>query len=439
MKETIFRKMKLAVSVLVVAIAVLVFTPVTSHAAGTTEKEVVVKKLEGNSIYKSASTGGSAFGDNFGTTLEDEKDLKYKVYFSDGTSSTLTPSNCNALKQISNLRKKGQKFDRILVCDCNNIKKLIGIVYALDDGETIKFTMLNKDGSYYKGFSGFKKDINTFYDSTRKGVISPTNYKTTVKNGVAIETADIDSRLSYSFKNPYTEYLMDIIDKPTGKKILTSVVCSIKGGKGEKYYFSKEDKNGNFLGLYEVSYKDKTPQLKKASLKFQSSSIIKTYGSAAFTNKLTKATNGALTYQSSNRSVAVVDKNGKVTIKGVGTAKITVSAKQTSKYKSSKITYTLKVNPKKTRITQLTAKSKGFTVKYSKQSSQTTGYQVQHATNKDFKNAVLTTIRSNKTTSTTVRNLASKRRCYVRVRTYRKVDGKNYYSAWSDSKTITTK
>ena len=54
----------------------------------------------------------------------------------------------------------------------------------------------------------------------------------------------------------------------------------------------------------------------------------------------------ALTYTSSNKKVAAVDKNVKVTIKGAGKAVITVKAAATSEYKAATKKVTIKVSAK---------------------------------------------------------------------------------------------
>ena len=102
------------------------------------------------------------------------------------------------------------------------------------------------------------------------------------------------------------------------------------------------------------------------------------------------------------------------------------------------------IKPKATRISSLKAGSKKFTVKWNKQATQTTGYQVQVATNKKFKkNKKTVTIKKQKTTKTTVKKLKAKKKYYVRVRTYKtvKINGKSIriYSGWSKAKTVTTK
>lgn len=66
-----------------------------------------------------------------------------------------------------------------------------------------------------------------------------------------------------------------------------------------------------------------------------SSAYRKTYGDAAFTIAGKTNGDGKLVYKSSKTSVATVDGNGKVTIKGVGETKITVSAAATDTYKEA--------------------------------------------------------------------------------------------------------
>ena len=99
-----------------------------------------------------------------------------------------------------------------------------------------------------------------------------------------------------------------------------------------------------------------------------------------------------------------------------------------------------KLKPSATTISKVTAKSKGFTVKWKKQTKNTTGYQIQYSTDKNFKkNNKTVTVSKNSTTSKTISKLKAKKKYYVRVRTYKTVSGKKYYSSWSKSKTVTTK
>lgn len=75
-----------------------------------------------------------------------------------------------------------------------------------------------------------------------------------------------------------------------------------------------------------------------------------------------------------------------------------------------------------------------------KKNLRSNGYQIQYATKKNFKSGLKnTTVKKNKTTSTTLKKLKKKKTYYVRVRTYKIVSGKNYYSKWSNVKKVKIK
>ncbi|MGN0527987.1 MAG: fibronectin type III domain-containing protein, partial [Eubacterium sp.] len=97
------------------------------------------------------------------------------------------------------------------------------------------------------------------------------------------------------------------------------------------------------------------------------------------------------------------------------------------------------IKPKATSISSVSAGSKKFTVKWKKQSTQVTGYQIQYSTSSKFTSPKYVTVSSNKTTSKTISKLKSKKKYYVRVRTYKTVSGTKYYSSWSKAKSVTTK
>ena len=164
----------------------------------------------------------------------------------------------------------------------------------------------------------------------------------------------------------------------------------------------------------------------------------------------------SLTYNGKVRTPKVIvnDRTGKTLVKNtdytvsyakgrkyVGKYAVKITFK--GKYSGTKTLY-FTIKPKATSISSLKAGSKKFTVKWKKQATQTTGYQVQVATNKKFKkNKKTVTIKKQKTTKTTVKKLKAKKKYYVRVCTYKtvKINGKSIriYSGWSKTKTVTTK
>lgn len=109
----------------------------------------------------------------------------------------------------------------------------------------------------------------------------------------------------------------------------------------------------------------------------------------------------------------------------------------TTKPSTTKNTKTVK--PKKTSIKKLSKGKKKFTVTWAKVSG-VKGYQIQYSTDKKFKkNNKSVTVTKQKTTKATVKKLKSKKKYYVRVRTYKTVNGKKIYSSWSKVKSVKTK
>lgn len=122
--------------------------------------------------------------------------------------------------------------------------------------------------------------------------------------------------------------------------------------------------------------------------------------------------------------------------KNVGKYKVTVKFK--TRYTGSLSKY-FTIKPKSTSITSVSAGKKKFTVKWSKRTAQTSGYQVQYSTSSKFKSPKTKTVSGYGKTSKTITDLKSKKKYYVRVRTYKTVNGTKYYSSWSKYKNITTK
>ena len=163
----------------------------------------------------------------------------------------------------------------------------------------------------------------------------------------------------------------------------------------------------------------------------------------------------SLTYNGKVRTpkVIVKDRTGKTLVKNtdytvsyakgrkyVGKYAVKITFK--GKYSGTKTLY-FTIKPKATRISSLKAGSKKFTVKWKKQATQTTGYQVQYSASSKFSKAKTVTVGKNRTVSKKISKLSGKKKYYVRVRTYKtvKINGKSIriYSGWSKAKTVTTK
>ena len=92
-----------------------------------------------------------------------------------------------------------------------------------------------------------------------------------------------------------------------------------------------------------------------------------------------------------------------------------------------------------TTITSVKTKSEAFTIKWKKKTN-IAGYQIQYSTNSKFKKGNKTIkIKKAKTVSKKITGLKPSKKYYVRIRTYKIVNKKTYYSSWSKRKNVTTK
>lgn len=181
----------------------------------------------------------------------------------------------------------------------------------------------------------------------------------------------------------------------------------------------------------------------------------KTVKSTIYRPKTIKLKKTKFVYDGKKKKPEVVIKNTKgkeisskyynVTFTGnkkVGKAAAKISFK--TRY-SGAVTRNFVIIPKGTSLSKLKAGSKSFTAKWKKQTSQTTGYQLQYATNSKFtKDKKTVTIKSAKTASKKIKKLKAGKKYYVRVRTYKvRIYKKNkkvlFPSAWSKSLTVKTK
>lgn len=173
---------------------------------------------------------------------------------------------------------------------------------------------------------------------------------------------------------------------------------------------------------------------------------VKTYYSASFVEETDFFFDpGPLGDNAAYRSVSVIVKgtkqeevkDSKPATKPSEPATTPSTTQPTTKPSTTKNTKTVK--PKKTSIKKLSKGKKKFTVTWAKVSG-VKGYQIQYSSNKKFKkNNKSVTVTKQKTTKATVKKLKSKKKYYVRVRTYKTVNGKKIYSSWSKAKSVKTK
>ena len=117
----------------------------------------------------------------------------------------------------------------------------------------------------------------------------------------------------------------------------------------------------------------------------------------------------------------------------------TVIVKGKGRYGKYSGTAAFKINLKKTKLSSAkSTKKKTFTTTW-KKTGGNSGWQVQYSTNKKFRSGVRTVNLKSRNTKLTVRKLRSRKTYYIRVRGYKKVNGKMMYSGWSNVKKVKVK
>ena len=175
-------------------------------------------------------------------------------------------------------------------------------------------------------------------------------------------------------------------------------------------------------GTTELTSKNTTVKLSKTSFSFDGKAKKPTVKVLDTKGRTLKKSNYTVTYSNN-----------------VKVGKATATIKFKGKY-SGTIKKTFTIKPAKTTITGTSRKSDSVTLTWKKQKKEASGYQIQYATDRKFtKNAKTVTSKGIKKSSKKISGLSKKTTYYFRIRTYKTVNGKKYYSGWSKIETVKTK
>ncbi len=283
----------------------------------------------------------------------------------------------------------GAVYDLSLTLTCNDKTKESEVRVVVPYHTYTRLQRLDSAALYAVNFANIKGENKSAADVTR--------------NLDLINTADTDDYSYYSICSSWVSDHPEIIDAKTGK----------------------------------VTRPEKDTMVKLT---------VKTYYSASFVEETDFFFDpGPLGDNAAYRSVRVMVKgtkqdevkDSKPATKPSEPATTSSTTQPTTKPSTTKNTETVK--PKKTSIKKLSKGKKKFTVTWAKVSG-VKGYQIQYSSNKKFKkNNKSVTVTKQKKTKATVKKLKSKKKYYVRVRTYKTVNGKKIYSSWSKVKSVKTK
>ncbi|MBR1663654.1 MAG: hypothetical protein IJ696_04925 [Ruminococcus sp.] len=294
------------------------------------------------------------------------------------------------------------------------------------------------------------------------------------ENGSIIDQSPVpipEPKLDPDDKEPVTPPEYSTANPPTGgggyenisndlsKATVTGIKNKVYTGKAQTQNFTVKSGSYTLKKDYEysVTYKNNT--------KVGTASVIiegKGYFAGQKITKTFKITGKSLTKASvsgvSNKvytgkaikPAPVVKLGGKTLKKGtdytvsyknntkVGKATVTIKGKGAY---TGTITKTFKINPKKTTIKKATSpKTRQLKVSYGKVKG-VTGYQVKYSTSKKFtkKTTKTVTVKGAGKTSKTIKKLKKGKTYYVKVRSYKVVNGVKYYGAYSAVKKVKVK
>ena len=207
-------------------------------------------------------------------------------------------------------------------------------------------------------------------------------------------------------------------------------------------YDSKTRKELAGSSSYTIIKKEekKETQVQKTQTITAASSVKKAVNSKVFSLKASTNGNGALSYTSSNPKVASVSRSGNVTVKSIGTAKITIKAAATSTYKAATKTVSVTVTPKKASLVKVSAAGAKKVKLTWKKDKTVSGYRIAYSYSKNFKSSVKTVmVKKNTKIAATLTKLKKGNTLYVKVRAYKTVGGKRIYGSYSTPKKVKIK
>ena len=175
---------------------------------------------------------------------------------------------------------------------------------------------------------------------------------------------------------------------------------------------------GNYSGTRSIEY---FIDDNKATISAENLNVILGSKNKKLNVKATGDYNG-LSYKSSNSKAVSVSADGKITAKKVGTVIITITAGATDRHDAVTKKITVKVIPRRTQITSISKAGKGKLKLVWKTVSGVDGYVIYRD---GFK---IKTIKGSSISSYTNSSLRNGTRYDYEIRTYKKVNGKVYYS-----------
>ncbi len=392
--------------------------------------------------YDSVEYTGSAFTPETTVKLKNRtltKDVDYKISYTDNTNAGIAKVIISGMNEING------KVEKTFVIRPVNLS---GAILSL----TGEFTFNRKEHSPQpvvkiadKTLTKDKDYILRYQNNINAGSA------TVIAEGIGNYTGNQSASFTIAPTGLKDEDIMVPDQIYTGDDLTPSATITSDGAvltEGKDYTASY--KNNRYAGIATVTITGQGNYSGTITRKFSIAKATKTITAESFemdTNLKKKQTlsikattiGGKMSYSSDKKEVQV-SKNGKIMIgKGfIGKAVISIVSDATENCEKCVKKITVTVKPLSVKLKKVKQSSKGkITVSWKKSDKKNaSGYQIQYADNDAFKKARNVKVKGVGKTSKTVGKLLKGKTYYVRIRTWKKVGGKTFYSDWSKEKTV---
>lgn len=381
-----------------------------------------------------------------------------------------TPQTVANSYEVHKFAQAGGDVSEYLTALESNLKANNGKIMARQQGETVDsenlvyyavaidiLTILGKDVTNFGGYN-IKQAFETFAQ-TNKNVSNPYFYRCIVEACKAIGSdklaRDLIDQMSKSYKvgsgldnwgyscdntsvyvatvAPYKAYYQ------TNYNDALKLIASYKKNKGYCYQTTFEE-NANSTAMALMAYSaagdfDKAYEAYQLLKNFESDKNNGVFMAADW--KTGAMTENQLATADALRALSYFDNACEQKIKDLSNSDSTKPTQPapTTKPETAKPQST---TPAKTKVQKISTGKKSITAQWKKVAG-VSAYQVQIATNKKFSKNKKTFKVSKKSTKVKIKKLKAKKVYYLRVRSYKKVNGKKVYSKWSTVRKVKTK
>lgn len=337
-------------------------------------------------------------------------DMSYMFRTCNFTSLDISSFNTSKVENMVGMFEDCDKLESLNLSNFNveNIEDMTDLFYGCENLKTVDLT----------GFktSNVKVMAGMFAQCAKLKMLNLTNFDTAnVEDFCGMFACDERLETIYAsndFKVQEDSYSGGMFKYASSLKgdngttytpyVTDGTYARLDGGKKSPGYFSSASKISVSIGTTNYTYDGKV----------KSPNIVVKCGQSI----LTQGKDYTVSYSGDRKSVGI----HKVVIKGVGA------------YNSS-VTKSFVINPKGIALKSVATGNKALTVKWAKSSkANASGYQIQIAKNKKFSKGKKTVnAKGCKAVSKKISKLNSGKKYFVKVRAYKTVGGKIYYSAWS--------